>query len=270
VARLKDIAAGVKDLYMMDPAKITEELGWNARQEGPELDAHIRQLCDSIKEIGVQESVTVYMKGDTVVLTNGHCRLMAVRLAISEGAEIKSIPCRVEERYSNDADRVLSLITRNSGKPLSPLEQASVIKRLLGYEWKISEIAAKTGFSVSHVNDLSVLCGADVAVTQMVASGQVSATTAVKTVRKHGNKAPERLQEGVEVAQAAGSKRVTAKHLKQPVVPPADIPSAADWNVQGPRLLAHVLVMQSVADDQDKFADAYTDLTRFAAELEQL
>jgi ParB family chromosome partitioning protein len=257
VARLKDIAEGTKDLYMLDPAKITEEPGWNARVDGPDLDTHIRQLADSIKEIGVQEPVTVYMKGDTVVLTNGHCRLMAVRLAMSEGAEIKSIPCRVEERYSNDADRVLSLITRNSGKPLSPLEQASVVKRLIQFGWVTSQIAAKTGFSVTHVNDLLVLGGAPTQVTNMVANGEVSAANAVKTIRKHKENAPEKLQ---EARTAAGSSRVTSKHL--------DKPTGINWQVIGPKLLAAVTKMREAVGDDLEYGCAYTDLMNFASTLE--
>jgi ParB-like chromosome segregation protein Spo0J len=249
---------------MLNPAIITEEPGWNARQEGPELNAHIRQLADSIASVGVQEPVTVYMKGDTVVLTNGHCRLMAVRLAMSEGADIKSIPCRVEDRYSNDADRVLSLITRNSGKPLSPLEQSNVVKRLIAFGWVVSQIASKTGFSVSHVNDLLVLGAAPASVTTMVANGEVSATTAVKTIRKHKDNAPEKLLEGRTAATASGSSRVTEKHLKSPT-------SDIDWSQSGPTLLAAVIEVRNFADmdaSTHYYAEAWDNMMLIAGKLE--
>lgn len=249
MARLKDLAIGTKDLYMLSPDIITEEPGWNARIEGPELDGHIRQLADSIKEIGVQEPVTVYQKGDTIILTNGHCRLMAVRLAISEGADILSIPCRVEDRYSNDADRVLSLITRNSGKPLSPLEQSSVIKRLTAFGWSVAQIATKTGFSVSHVNNLLVLSGAPAAVTDMVSQGQVSATAAVKTIRKHKEKATEVLQTAKTTAGAG--KKVTEKHI-------APAPGI-NWSVYGPQLQAACLALRD-AEGTVGFPGAYVAL----------
>ena len=239
MARLKDIANGVKDLYMLSPGIIIEEPGWNVRQDGPDLDAHIRQLADSIKENGVKEPLTVYMRGDSPVLTNGHCRLMAVRLAISEGAEIISIPCRVEERTANDADRVLSMITRNSGKPLTSLEQSAVITRLMAFGWSASQIASKCGFSVSHVNDLVALAGAPVAVTQMVAAGDVSATTAVKVIRKHKEKATDVLQEGKVAAVAAGKTRVTDKHVKT---------AGINWKVDGPRLLQSAISLEQAAN----------------------
>jgi len=253
VARLKDLAEGTKDLYMLSPAIITEEAGWNARIEGPELDAHIRQLADSIKEIGVQEPVTVYQKNDTIILTNGHCRLMAVKLAISEGAEILSIPCRVEERHANDADRVLSMITRNSGKPLSQLEQSSVVKRLIAFGWKTSQIAQKTGFSVTHVQDLLILGGATAEVSQMVAAGEVSATTAIKQVKKHGDKAAGRLQ---EAAKTSGATRVTEKHLTSPGI---------NWKVQGPLLRDAIIRLRDA--EGEEYTLAYHAVVELAGGL---
>jgi len=170
---IKTLATRRSDLFWLTPEIITEEEGWNIRQPGQDLDDHIRSLCDSIKEIGVQEPLTIYMKGDIPVLTNGHCRLAAVRLAISEGADIKGVPVRVEERQVDDARRTLSLLTRNAGKPLSMIEQAIPVRRLLDYGWSDKEIAAKAGFSLSKVKDLIALCGADTEVKEMIDQGKV-------------------------------------------------------------------------------------------------
>ncbi len=186
MARLASIAKRV-DMYQIDPDIIKEEDGWNIRQENDDLTAHIRQLADSIKELGVLEPLTIYQKKDgDIVLTNGHCRLAAVRLAQSEGAEIKTVPVRNEAKTSNDADRVLSMLTRNSGKPLTSLEQACVIKRLFGFGWSQTEIAKKTGYSVPHIGNLIELSSAPAEVQQLVSEGKVSATLATQIVRKEG------------------------------------------------------------------------------------
>lgn len=227
--RLKDIACATKDLFMLSPDIIQEEVGWNVRIPGAELDAHIRQLADSIKEIGVVEPVTVYLKNDVPVLTNGHCRLMAVRLAISEGAEIKSIPARAEERYANDADRVLGMITRNGGKALTALEQAEVIKRLLAYGWKEAEIARKTGFSGTHVTNLLRLSAAPAEVVELVKAGKVSARVAGDVLRRDGERAPGVLKAAVESAKEQGRSKATAKHVVKSGV-------VFDWKHWGPRL----------------------------------
>lgn len=211
--RLKDLAQGTKDLFMLDPRIIREEPGWNVRQDTPALREHIRQLADSIKEVGVQEPVTVYLKEGAAVLTNGHCRLKAALLAIEEGAELKAIPARAEERWANEADRVLGMITRNSGKALSTLEQAEVVRRLLDFGWSEPEIARKTGYSGTHIANLVKLIAAPEEVKALVREGKVSARHAIETIRRQGEAAKESLAQAVETAEASGAKRATGKHM---------------------------------------------------------
>lgn len=210
---IKKMASGRRDLFLLDPELIREDPEWNVRQDCDDLQSHIRTLANSIKELGVQQPLTVFMKGESVTVTDGHCRLLAVKLAISEGAEIKSIPVRTEERFSNEADRVLSMLTRNSGRPLSIPEQADVIKRLLAFGWTESEIAKKTGSSQQHINTIIHFISSPVEVQQMVKSGDVSATMAVQQVRRNGDEAVGVLKGAVAVARKAGKKRATAKHL---------------------------------------------------------
>ena len=142
-------------------------------------------------------------------LSDGHCRLAAVKLAMSKGADIKSIPCRVEERYSNDADRVLAMIVRNSGKPLTPLEKASVVKRLVAFGWAESDIAKKTGISRQYVGKLLQMEAMPEELKGMVKEGTVSASVAVETCREHG---PE---EAVKVIAEAAPKKETGRRKKK-------------------------------------------------------
>lgn len=215
MARLKDQAVGVKDLFMLDPRTIQIEPGWNVRQEGPELENHIQALMTSIREIGVQEPLTIYVKNDVPILTNGHCRLTAVLRLLDEGVEIKAVPCRTEERFASEADRVLAMVTRNSGKNLTPLEMGMVYKRLIGYGWEVVEIAKKVGQTAQYVEQLLELQAAPAEVVNMVKDGRVAATTAAKVVRKEGTNAAKVLAEAQEVAKKAGKTKVTPKHVEQ-------------------------------------------------------
>jgi ParB/RepB/Spo0J family partition protein len=208
----KEIASGRKDLFMLDPATIQKKDGWNVRESTDDLAAHVRWLADSIKEIGVQQPLTVYMEDDVVYVSDGHCRLDAANLAIAEGCELNAVPCRVEERYSSEADRVLSMVVRNSGKPLTPLEKAEVYKRLHALGWDEKAIAAKAGVSVPHVSSLLSLSAAPTEVKDMVKAGKVAATTATKAIREHGTKATEKLAEAVVAAQASGKVKAAAKN----------------------------------------------------------
>jgi len=210
---IKSLSVGRKDLFLLAPDDIHEEDGWNVRINGEELETHIRQLADSIKEIGVLQPITVYMNEGKAVITDGHCRLQAVKLAITEGAEIKSIPVRTEEKHSNDADRVLSMLTRNSGKSLSMPEQAEVVKRLLSFGWTAAEISRKTGYSRQHTGNLVAYLSAPSEVHSLVNNGQVSPTMAIAQVKKEGAGALKTINAAVQVANNQGKSKATAKHV---------------------------------------------------------
>lgn len=262
MARLKDlpICVGVKDLYSLDPRLITEKPGFNVRVENEELTAHIEQLATSIAEIGVQQPLTVYMDGDNAIITDGHCRLAATMLAISRGADIKSVPVRVEERYSNEADRTLSLLSRNSGKPLTVLEQSSVVKRLLAFGWSESDVRKKTGYSTTHIKNLIELSAAPTVIQYMVGKGQVSATQAVKTVKKDGDKAAEKLQSAVKTAAATGKKKASAKHIE----PKSTV--TIDWQTFTKKLREAIFKMRDT--EGDDFKQAYAEAVALAESME--
>jgi ParB family chromosome partitioning protein len=208
MASVKTESIGRKDLFLIDPSKIFEKSGWNVRDDSPELQAHIEELSISIAEIGVQQPLTVYMENDVIYLSDGHCRLQAVNKAISKGAEIKSVPCRVEERYSNEADRVLAMIVRNSGKSLTPLEKSKVVKQLLNFGWKREEIATKCGMSNSYIGQLLEMQAMPEDLKLMVTSGSVSASTAVNEFRSSGDEAVDKISKAVKKGGKATKKKL--------------------------------------------------------------
>lgn len=211
---IKQISVGRKDLFLLAPEDIHEEAGWNVRNDNDDLQAHIRSLADSIKEIGVLQPLTVFVDEGKATVTDGHCRLLAVKLAIAEGADIKAIPVRTEERYCNEADRVLSMLTRNSGRALTIPEQAEVVKRLLCFNWTEAEIARKTGTSRQHVNTLVKFLATPTEIQEMVKSGQISATTAVNVVKDEGAGALDTINDALDTAQQSGRKKATVRDIK--------------------------------------------------------
>jgi ParB-like chromosome segregation protein Spo0J len=210
---IKDLAQGRRDMFMLDPRILVEQPGFNLREEGPELDEYVNALAEFIFNNGVPGVLTVHMQGDDPVVIDGHCRRRATMIAIKKGAEIKSVPCRLTDKYANEVDRIAHLITSNSGRQLSPIEKAGVVKRLRAFNMGNKEIAVKLGMTVSYIGQLLELCGAPVEVTDMVKRGEVSATTAVQEVRKSPEQATNRLKDAVTRAKAAGKKKATKKHL---------------------------------------------------------
>ena len=242
MASLKDRSVGRKDLFMFDPRQLREDPGWNARHDTPELREHLDTLKGSIRSLGVLEPLTCYVSGEDLIVTNGHCRLKATMELIAEGVEIVSVPVRVEDKGTNEADRALSMLSRNSGKPLTTLETAEVVKRLMGYGWDEAKIKAKTGFSGTYIGRLLTLLESPEPIRAAVDRGEVSASLAVEVQKSNPADAHAVLQEAGEIAKAAGAPRTMPKHVqaaqeareeaKEPV-PEGQAPAPAKKTLRG-------------------------------------
>jgi ParB family chromosome partitioning protein len=268
------------DAYMINPHKLVIDPGFNVRDKSdPEVAANIRSLADEMKQNGIQyiPALTVYMRGDEVVVTDGYCRTEGALLAISEGAQVPYLPIRPEEKHSNEVDRTFSLLKRNEhGLALTPLQQAAVVKRLLGLGLSDQEVADRACKSIAHIKQLVILLSSPQDVKEMVKSGEVSASQAIKTVRKHGEQAKEILGEAVETAKAKGKRKATAKHIKPATASPDDAEcchrtpvgaTVMDWGLWGPKLktaLEEIRDADSQAERLEKIAAA-TELLKAMA-----
>lgn len=222
---LASIAQGRSDMLRVDPRNIHVKLNWNGRDfNDPANQEHVAQLAASIAEIGVKEPLTVAWSDGKAWLIDGECRLRATLLAIKNGADIKTIPVKAEDRYSNEADQLFSQIIRNSGKPFSAMEQAKVYKRLVDMGWQQGDIAKKAGVSPARISQVLDLLAMPEPIKQMVTKGEVSASLAVATLKEHnGVTATKMLQDAVATAQSEGKDRALPKHIEAPTAkPPAN------------------------------------------------
>jgi len=211
-AAMKESGAGSRDLWQVAPDKLRTMDGFNVRQPGPEHEAHIRSIADSIKANGYYQyqplgGVVAIEDGEQVIYIHaGHCRLEAALLAIEEGATLERLPVVVSPAGTSMEDLTVELVRGNSGKALTTYENAVV--------W--AQIAARLGYSsAQYVDGLLMLAGAPAAVRNMVIEGTVSATLAIGTLAKHGDKAA-----GVLKAAQGTTKggRVTAKAVAPTLV----------------------------------------------------
>lgn len=222
---IKEAMTGVKsrDLWMLavkDLHRVHVMEGLNVRVKDAALEAHVRSLANSMKSIGFKASrplEVVVLEQDgklQLTVTDGHCRLAAVRLAIAEGADIKAIPLvTLPSKGTNLPDLVAGLVLSNTGKELTAFEKSLVCKRLLNYGWSEAQIAERLDYSVANVNLLLDLASAPLSIVTMVQKGEVSANFAVETMRKHRGEALKVLQEGLAVAKSVGKKSVTKKYM---------------------------------------------------------
>lgn len=224
---VKKATVGVSsgDLWKMPRNRIRVIDGFNVREKDADYKANVRRYADSMKANGYDETKPMAgfvfeENGEHFIgLTDGHTRLDAVDLAISEGCEIVTIPVVTKARGTSMEDITIGLVTSNSGAALKPLEVAKVCKRLVGYGMEVKEIAARLTLTPAYVNQLLDLLAAPKAVRDLVANGTVAATLAMDTIKKHGKEATKMLTAGVKEAKGTGKTRVTAKHVKAATAP---------------------------------------------------
>lgn len=220
---VKEATQGMKssDLWQVPYDELHLLEGFNVRVHDDDYEAHIESLANSIIANGYlrDKPMSGYVANiegiSRIVITDGHSRYHAIGRAIERGAEITTIPVVTKVKGTSMEDLTVALVTSNSGRPLTPFETGIVCKRLVSYGWDEKAIASKLGVTAAYVSDLLMLQGTNKEVRDLVASGAVSATTAISTVKKHGTGAAKVLKDAVVVAKKAGKKRASVKHIQK-------------------------------------------------------
>ncbi|WP_027812692.1 ParB/RepB/Spo0J family partition protein [Burkholderia cenocepacia] len=215
---VKPFRQGTADVYMvsLDAIRVRPEFN-EAREADPEYPAAVREVADSIHANGYfrHKPLKVAAAADGYLyVSDGHTRWDGVQLANSEGAGIEAVPVINEVRGTTEEDRIFGLILDNSGRRLTPLGEAMVIKRLIGRGIDEKEIARRLTRNVASIRNALTLVAAPKPIKEMVTSGAVSATSAVKVMKEQGSNAVAHLQAAKEAATAAGKTKVTPKTLK--------------------------------------------------------
>ncbi len=187
---------------------IHPEPGFNVRQQGEALEAHIENLKEYILSGGQLPALEVRPREDGGVwIVDGHSRHEAYKRAKAVGAPIEWIS--VVPFTGNDADRIARMMTSNEGLKLTPLETAFAYKRLRGLGLDNPAIAKLVHKTPQHVGQVLLLADADTSVQQAVKDGDISPTAAVAVVKQHGDKAGEQIQVLKTKAQSKGKTKVT-------------------------------------------------------------
>ncbi|VVO85642.1 hypothetical protein PS870_02040 [Pseudomonas fluorescens] len=206
-----------------------EEPGFNLRAEGEELEESIEALAEFIFAGGQIPALEVRPRADGGMwVVDGHRRRRAY-LKLDQAGRLPRVPSKDDPSRleawipivafeGNDAERVARVITSQEGKKLSPLELADGYRRLSAFGWSAEQIAKKVGKTRQHVEQVTTLGNANTDVQQLVASGQVSATTAVQVVRQHGEDAGKVLGGELKKAKASGKSKVTAASMRGPAM----------------------------------------------------
>lgn len=200
---------------------IHEEPGFNLRREGEDLQASIDALAAHIQAGGMVPPLEVRPRdAGGVFVVDGHRRRRAyLQIADEIRDATGEVWIPVVAFVGNDAERVARIMTSAEGRSLSSLEIADGYRRLAGFGWSADDIARKVGKTRQHVDQLLILSNANADVQAMVSRGEVSATSAIDAVRKHGEAAGAKLDAAVTDAKAQGKKKATAGAIKGKALP---------------------------------------------------
>jgi ParB-like chromosome segregation protein Spo0J len=220
VTSLKQVGVR-RDYQMIDPRLIDIEKDFNPRRyDLPENRAHLDELKRSISEIGLIQPLIVRFNRETgrATVVDGESRLRSIMELIDEGHPILSeadIPCFPAPQGSNDeAGRLLTAITANTGKPLSKWELGGAFQRLFDFGLSPEKIMGRTGYTERFIREAMELADAPQEIKELLSAAAVTPSLALATIRANGSDAAAVLKQRVEVAKVNGQK--TAKRDKAP------------------------------------------------------
>jgi ParB/RepB/Spo0J family partition protein len=203
-----------KEAYLMVPPNIIVA----DEKRNPRLDyGDIEELMLSIIENGIRNPLKGYEKDGKIILKDGHRRMRAVNLALEKGKKIEKVPVILEQRPLNEEERTLEYIIYNDGKPLTMLEQAEVIDRLLKFGWKVTDVVRKTGRARGYIENLILLTRTTMKVRHYIKDGKISAHAVIQimqAVKGDAEKAAKDIEEAIKTAGDAGKGKATPKHVK--------------------------------------------------------
>jgi ParB family chromosome partitioning protein len=206
------------DILLVDPRNIIVREGFNLRVDMGDIEALSASIVENGLEVPIKASK---VRGeDSYTLIDGHRRMAAILLAISNGHEIKYVD--VLPYKGSSEDELFSMIITGTGqKSLTDIEQAEGIKRLVNYKYSVEEIAKKIAKSIPQIYNLLALSKVSKEIKNKIQDGLISGNTVVQIIKQV--KAPAKQLEVVTqaIADAKAStpvgkapKKATAQNVK--------------------------------------------------------
>jgi len=203
-----------KNYVMMAPSALIVDEKKNIREDY----GNIEELMNSIVQNGVRNPVKAYTDKDgKIYLREGFRRMRAVNLALKAGKKIERIPVILDERKMSEEERTLEFLINNDGKPFTMLEQSEVIKQLLNFGLKVTEVVSRTGKARGYIENLILLANAPAKIREYIKSGKISAHAVIQIMQAiKGDEAKliEEVEAAIKAAKEAGKEKATPKHVK--------------------------------------------------------
>ena len=254
--RLKDEAIRRSGEILIFPLeKIEIKIGFNLRDmQSESTKTYIREMADCIKSNGtaIIPPITLWQEDGHIYIDEGHCRFSAHLIAKEEGAPVVGIRAYAvcDILAKSEAERTVNMFHSNTNLPLTPLEKANGVKRLLSFHWTLAEIAKKLGVTPQGISNMLAFADLPASAAEMVEKGEVSPTLAIETVRQQGAlMGTDALQTAVKTANEKGKSHATKKHLPPQVKSNRITPEPEEirqtkhkfsWDEYGPKVKDHL------------------------------
>lgn len=159
----------------LDAVVIDEDLDFRS------TGSDITELAASILEHGLLQPIVVApANGDG----KHHVIAGRRRFRAHEHLGLKTIPAIIREDMAEEQAQVVGQIIENLQRTdVSPLDEAHAYSKLLSYDIKQKDIAAKVGVSAAHVSGRLALLKLPEKLVDQVANGRISAAVATKIAR---------------------------------------------------------------------------------------
>lgn len=201
---LLDADAEQDDLHFIPLENLVVDPTFNVRIKDDEYDQQVDLIRQSILANGFYRHAPLsgyvgqQAGHDVIFLTGGFTRYEAACRAQEDDYRISHVPVVLHPPNASRVDLIVALANDNTGRPLRPLEKASVCKRLRDEALSESEIGRRLNIDRSYVNTLLRLIQLPEEMQELVAEEKVPVQMAMKQVRQHGpDKAYEVIREAV-------------------------------------------------------------------------
>lgn len=255
-AAMKDNGAVSSDLWKLPRSSLFLIPDFNVRVKDDKYRAGIRELADDMKANGFKQHKPIagyaaIVDGINVLyVTDGHRRLEAFDLAVSEGAELDDkLPYVLMAKGSNLEDATYELLTTATGVGLTRYEKSVIIKRLSRYGHEPKEIAERIpSLTIADIDEYLLFASTPRALQELVASGKASFEHALTVFKQHGAEAQALLKDAAAKAQADAAKTPGSKKRSTRIMP-KHMPGYALKNALTKHAAELFGALQKVSDD---------------------
>lgn len=205
-----------QELLYLDPNDVVVDPNKNIRNDDNYGEEDFEELKESIKTQGVKQPVYVFQNGDEQYeIAHGFRRGLAIQILLEEGVDLLPIPAILTEE--NAVEQLLDHLILNYGRPLTQLEQSSILQSLSNNGLSNKDISEKTGIQYQKVTYLVRFRNeAADALIEEIKNDNISFTVALELLRVAGQDIENQnnvLNRCRQKAKLNGNEKITMKDI---------------------------------------------------------